>query len=171
MIQFSNSKLGKRLLGSSRPSGLCKLTVGDMYSSILHFYREQLKDLEMTLAEHITNKSNGTLTSKDPSENGAYSKSLIIPAPQDFPLFRPAKARMFTGDIFEAIREEIESIREADENAKDRLDSSLVPSDSEDSFLFDRDDKNAMIPDVSNIPSSNERLFGHISLSFFPVQW
>lgn len=146
-----------------------------MYSSILHFYREQLKDLETTLAEHITNESNRTLTmnpiSKDASDIGANKKSRIIPAPQDFPLFRPAKAKIVAGDIFEAIREEMESIKEADEMANDRLDSSYMPSDSEDSFLFDGEDKKSMILDESNNPSSNERLFGNISLSFFPVLW
>lgn len=145
-----------------------------MYSSILHFYREQLKDLETTLAEHITNESNGTLTTnltKNASDIGANKKSLTIPAPQDFPLFRPAKAKLFTGDVFDAIREEMESIKEADEMAKDRLGSSYAPSDSEDSFLLDGEDTESMMLNESNSPSSNERLFGNISLSFFPVLW
>ncbi len=78
---------------------------------------------------------------------------------------------MFTGDIFEAIGEEMASIREADEKSLHRLDSSLVPSDSEDSSLFEGGTKKATMIDGSNILSSNERLFGNISLSFFPILW
>ncbi len=171
MIQFRNSKLGKHRIGPSRPSGLCRLTVGDMYSSILHFYKEQLKNTEITLAEQITNISNKTFTthprSKDASENGALS--IIIPAPQEFPLFRPVKARVFTGDTFEAIGEEMESIRESDEKSL-HLDSNLVQSDSEDASLFEGGAKKATMLDGS-IFSSNERLFGNISLSFFPILW
>ncbi len=175
MIQFRNSKLGKHRIGPSRPSGLCRLTIGDMHSSILHFYKEQLKNTETTLAEQITNVSNKTFTPhprpEAASEHGAQTVSIIIPAPQEFPLFRPAKARVFTGDIFEAIGEEMESIREADEKSLHGFDSSLVQSDSEDSSLFDGGAKKATMLDRSNILSSNERLFGNISLSFFPILW
>jgi hypothetical protein len=146
-----------------------------MYSSLLHFYKEQLKSIETNLAEQITNISNRTFNthprSKATIENGAQTSSIIIPSPQEFPLFRPAKARVFTGDIFEAIGEEMASIREADEKSLHRLDSSLVPSDSEDSSLFEGGTKKATMIDGSNILSSNERLFGNISLSFFPILW
>ena len=77
---------------------------------------------------------------------------------------------MFTGDIFEAIGEEMDSIREADEKSF-HLDSNLVQSDSEDNSLFEEAAKKATMLDGSNIFSSNERLFGNISLSFFPILW
>jgi len=69
-------------------------------------------------------------------------------------------------DIFEVIGEEMESIREAEQDALNSLDSDSIVSDSDVSFLGGKLAKEEV---GSKIAKSNERLFGSISLSFFPV--
>lgn len=108
-------------------------------------------------------------------------KEIIIPAPQEFSLFRPAasKAKPFAGDIFEAISEEMVSIRDAEEERQNALlnDSDSLGSDrSDSSFLFAGvggvgGGKKSKKEDGSKMVRSNERLFGSVSLSFFPVLW
>ena len=78
---------------------------------------------------------------------------------------------MFAGDIFEAIGEEMEYIQEAEVEALNALDSDSVQSDSDSSFLFGVSGKKAKDEDGSKILKGNERLFGSVSLSFFPVLW
>ena len=76
---------------------------------------------------------------------------------------------MFIGDnIFEAINEEMEGIREAEE-ALNALDSDSASDYSDSSFLFGTMGKKAKEEDGSSIVKGNERLFGSISLSFFPI--
>ena len=77
---------------------------------------------------------------------------------------------MFIGDnIFEAINEEMEGIREAEEAALNALDSDSASDYSDSSFLFGAMGKKAKEEDGSSIVKGNERLFGSISLSFFPI--
>lgn len=150
---------------SSKLSGVCTLTVGDIYSSIVHLYTQQLKDIEANLSQEIFNSS--TQTTQSVSTRGTHRKTLIVPAPQEYSLFRPAKAKKAAmGDIFEAIAGEMESIRKQESEAS--IDSDSVRSDNSDSFLGDTG-KVAKDEDESKTFKSNERLFGSISLSFFPV--
>lgn len=168
MIQFRNSKTTNKTPLQSKPSGACTLTVGDIYYSILHFHGEQLKDLEINLSEEIINQHRSTETLVT---NTRSQSAIIIPAPQEYSLFRPAKGKVFTGDIFGAIGEEMEYIQEAEVEALNALDSDSVQSDSDSSFLFGVSGKKAKDEDGSKILKGNERLFGSVSLSFFPVLW
>lgn len=175
MIQFRNSKTLKTRPGSSsKLSGACTLTVGDMHSMILHYYREHLNDIEVGLAEEISNRSsptsNADLKSQAGSTSGTQKKTLTVPAPQEYALFRPAKGKLFGGDIFEAISEEMDAIRDAENDALNKGDSDSTTSDSDASFLVGAStSKTTKVHDRSEIVRSNERLFGSVSLSFFPV--
>jgi len=175
VIQFRNNKTIKSAPGSSsKLSGVCTLTVGDMHSMILNYYRERLNDIESSLAEEIVSRSsqtpNGDLKSQAGSTSGTQKKTLTVPAPQEYSLFRPVKAKMFCGDIFEAIGEEMQAIREAEEEALKKGDSDSSQSESDASFLFGGStSKKTKAQDRSEIVRVNERLFGSVSLSFFPV--
>ena len=173
VIQFRNSKMIKSPKSSSISGGLCRLTVGDMYSSILHFHGEQLKDLETNLNNEISTE---TITaagheprSQTASTNATHRKTIIIPPPQEYALFRPAKKAKAVTVSLESLNEEMESIREAEEEALKALDSDSVQSDSDSSFLFGGIGKKIKEEAGSKIVKSNERLFGSVALSFFPV--
>lgn len=174
VIQFRNSKMIKSPKSSSKLSGgLCRLTVGDMYSSILHFHGEQLKDLETHLNNEISTE---TITaagheprSQTASTNATHRKTIIIPPPQEYALFRPAKKAKAVTVSLESLKEEMKSIREAEEEVLKALDSDSVQSDSDSSFLFGGIGKKIKEETGSKIVKSNERLFGSVALSFFPV--
>jgi hypothetical protein len=141
---------------------------------ILHYYREHLNDIEVGLAEEISNRSsptsNADLKSQAGSTSGTQKKTLTVPAPQEYALFRPAKGKLFGGDIFEAISEEMDAIRDAENDALNKGDSDSTTSDSDASFLVGAStSKTTKVHDRSEIVRSNERLFGSVSLSFFPV--
>lgn len=167
VIQFRNGKVMKS--APTKLLGVCRLTVGDIYSSIVHLYREQLKDVEANLSEQVFNSSTAETgnTTQSVTTRGTQRKTLIIPAPQEYSLFRPAKVKRapLTGDIFEVIKEEMDSIQK---KALEALDSDSVGSNDSDSFLG-LVGKKAKDEDRSKMVKSNERLFGSISLSFFPV--
>jgi len=175
VIQFRNRRISKSDLTRSKLSGECKLTVGDIYAHVLHFYREQLKYIESNLSEEVISNSSRNLNA-DPSPQpastcGTYMKSVIIPVPQEYSLFRPTKGKATTGDVFEAINKEMKSIREAEVESLKSLDSDSAQSDSDLSFLHHSIGKKAKNEDNSKIAKANERLFGSISLSFFPILW
>jgi len=152
-INFWNHRGLKSSTTRAKPLGVCKLSVGDIYSSVLHFYNEQLRRKESNLShEDIT---------KD---------SLIIPAPQDCALFRPCKKQQPDHkDIFDAIGEELASIEKSEEDKFAVFDSDSSESDSDTSFLGG--EGKAKEDDPASIVKANERLFGSISLSFFPIPW
>lgn len=167
VIQFRNNKV----LSSpgAKPSGECTLTVGDMYTSIVLLYREQLNNIEFNLGQEVFKNPSASDTPNAPSvtSRGTQKKSLIIPAPQEYSLFRPAKGKKapLMDNIFEAISEEMDSIKKKETRA---LDSDSVLSNDSDSFLGEVGRKSKGV-DIHQMPKSNERLFGSISLSFFPV--
>lgn len=163
-----------------QPLAVCKLTVGDIYLSILHFYAEQLAKTELNLSEDITNNTNElfnpTLTSPSVGDRSAKTSSVIIPAPQEYSLFRPPRKTRpakesisVQDDFFETIGAELASIQKAEEDARSVLDTESLQSDSDSSFLGGgaktKDEGN------SSLANGSERLFGSISLSFFPVPW
>lgn len=138
----------------AKPLGVCKLSVGDMHASLLHFYKEQLRRKEANL-----------------SGGDANAGSIIIPVPQEYPLFRLCKKeRTDRKDIFDAISEEMAAIAKSEEDkfaTFEESDSAL--SDSDSSFLGGTG--KAKEEDPASIIKSNERLFGSISVSFFPIPW
>lgn len=135
------------------PLGVCKLSVGDIYSSVLLFYNEQLKRKECNL-----------LAETSPAD------SLIIPVPQECALFKSCKKQEREHkDVFEAIGDELEAIEKNEEDTFNLLDSDSSGSDSDDtSFLGG---KKAKEEDSASVVKANERLFGSVSLSFFPIPW
>lgn len=136
------------------PLGVCKLSVGDMYASVLQIYEEQLKRKESSL-----------------SAKAATADSLIIPPPQECALFRPCKIQT-TGrrNIFDAIGEELAAIKMSEEDKFAFFHSSdSSDSDSDSSFLGG--ENKAKEEDPASVVKANERLFGSISLSFFPIPW
>lgn len=136
------------------PLGVCKLSVGDMYYSVLNTYEEQLRRKESNL-----------------STEAADIDSLIVPPPQECAMFRPSKAQTKDRrDIFDAIGEELAAIEKSEQDNFAAYDSSSESSDSDISFL-DGGGKKTKEKDPADIIKANERLFGSISLSFFPVPW
>ena len=168
VFQFSvrNNKGIKAATTRSKPLAFCKLTVGDIYLSILHFYREQLRHTESNLSDKITNHSPSDQSTRN---NKANNNSLIIPSPQEYSLFRPCKeGKSLKGDIFEAIDEEMASIQKA-EDALNMFDSDSDESDWDTSFLGDGGSVN--IKEKGSDFVAHERLYGSVALSFFPVPW
>ena len=138
------------------PLGVCKLSVGDMYASVLQIYEEQLKRKESSLSAKAATAS---------------ADSLIIPPPQECALFRPCKIQT-TGsrNIFDAIGEELAAIKMSEEDKFAFFHSSdSSDSDSDSSFLGG--ENKAKEEDPASVVKANERLFGSISLSFFPIPW
>jgi hypothetical protein len=141
---------------------------------ILHYYRERLNDIEAKLSDEITSRSSlhpcADAKSQAGSNTGTQKKTLIVPAPQEYSLFRPVKGKVFVGDIYEAIGEEMEAIREAEEDKVNKEDFDSAQSESDVSFLLGGSTgKKTKVQDKSEIVRANERLFGSVSLSFFPV--
>lgn len=140
---------------------VCNISVGDMYSHALTFHLEQLKRVESNLAR-------GALPTHHHHDDQSTDMSLVLPAPQEFPLFRPlTKSKSDRKDIFEAISEEIVAIGKTEE---DRVAMFASDSDAEsDSSLAGG--KKTDDEGTEDLVSRNERLFGNVSLSFFPIPW
>ncbi|KAL7543622.1 LOW QUALITY PROTEIN: hypothetical protein ACHAXR_013206 [Thalassiosira sp. AJA248-18] len=152
-INFWNHRGLKSATTRAKPLGVCKLTVGDIYSSVLHLHREQLARKESNLlAEKVT------------------ADSLIIPVPQECALFRPCRKQPSDNkDIFDAIGEELAAIEKHEEDKFKFFDSDSSESDSDGSFLNEK--SKVKEEDPGSVVNANERLFGSISLSFFPIPW
>lgn len=138
----------------AKPLAVCKLNVGDIYSHLLQYSREKLIRREANLSGDSTPDS-----------------SLIFPAPQEVSLFRPLKtSATVQGEIFDAIGEELGAIRKKyGDDIVNMYSSDSSDSDSDSSFLDDG--TTVKKEDLGSIVTANERLFGSISLSFFPVPW
>ncbi|KAL7554677.1 hypothetical protein ACHAWF_018946 [Thalassiosira exigua] len=157
VVNFWNDRGLKSSTTRAKPLGVCKFSVGDIYSSMLHFFEEQLKRKEANLS----------------SEN-IKADSLITPAIQECPLFRPYKREISEAkNIFDAINEEMAAIKKSEEDKFLVFDSeSSEQSDSDSSFLDGGEGKvKPKEEDPAAILRANERLFGSISLSFFPIPW
>ncbi len=137
---------------------VCKISVGDMYCHALTFYHEQLKRTEANLAKGVS-----------PTPQGEQQRmSLILPVPQEYPLFRPLKiSKNDRKDIFEAINEEMVAIQKTEE---DRIAMFASDSDAESDSSFLNEGKSTD-QEIGDLIKKNERLFGSVSLSFFPIPW
>jgi hypothetical protein len=137
---------------------VCKISVGDMYCHALTFYHEQLKRTEANLAKGVS-----------PAPQGEQQRmSLILPAPQEYPLFRPLQvSKNDRKDIFEAINEEMVAIQKTEE---DRIAMFASDSDAESDSSFLNEGKSTD-QEIGDLIKKNERLFGSVSLSFFPIPW
>jgi len=152
-INFWNHNGLKSATTRAKPLGQCKLSIGDIYTSALHLYQEQLRRKESNL-----------LT------GDAVTDSLIVPVPQECALFRLVKkAKPAYRDIFDAIGEEMAAIEKSEEDKFAVFDSDSSESDSDTSFLDDGG--KAKDEDPASLVKANERLFGSVSLSFFPIPW
>ena len=152
-IDNRNNRGIKASTTRATPLGVCKISVGDMYSAVLNVYEEQLRRKEMNLAE-----------------KSSTVDDLIVPAPQECSLFRPCKARSpIRMDIFDAIGEEMAAIEKSEQDQFAYADSSSESDD--DSDFLDGGGRKAKEEDPSSMVKANERLFGSVSLSFFPIPW
>lgn len=152
-INFWNHQGLKSTTTRAKPLGVCKLSVGDIYKSVLRLFEEQLSRKESILSLENTAKN-----------------SLIIPVPQECALFRPCKKReQVNGDIFDVIGEELAAIIKSEDDKFSVFDSDSSESDSDSSFLGG--ERKAKEEDPTSVVKANERLFGSISLSFFPIPW
>ena len=140
---------------------VCNISVGDMYSHALTFYLEQLKCKESNLAKGVSATRNSV-------EDDQPGMPLILPAPQEFPLFRPlTKSTSDRKDIFEAINEEMVAIQKTEE---ERIAMFASDSDAESDSSFLNEGTN-VDEETGDLIRRNERLFGSVSLSFFPIPW
>lgn len=102
-----------------------------------------------------------------PNSKNSQSDNLLIPVPQEYSLVRCPKTSTPSADMLELVRQEIVSIqRDVDERFQGEDDDDFVSPDS----LFNIG-KKAKKDESSGSASANEKLFGSISLSFFPVAW
>ena len=99
------------------------------------------------------------------------SEDLITPAIQECPMFRPVKKSVNNNDsIFSAISDEMAAIQQSEQDTMRMFDSESEDSDSDDSFL-NENGKHKKVEDIASLVKANERLFGNVSLSFFPIPW
>ena len=172
IICHRNNRLIK---SASQPLAVCRLTVGDIYASILHYYNEQITRKEATLSQDTINNSSNLFSDNAGMQTASVGtssnkKPFIIPSPQEYALFRPIKKVAPQIDIFDDINEELSSIQKVfEEESSKNVDSDTFHSDSDASFLGKR--TSVKREDKANFAKANERLFGSISLSFFPVPW
>jgi len=161
-IQFRNSKISKGIVNTSSTLGTCKFRIGDIYSHLLKLHHDELVRKESRLSEehvHISDEIR--------SQNASIKcSSLIVPPPQEFALMRTPKKSKPLDDVFEAISNEMRGIQRCDEELKKSLETDSVHSDS--SFLGKKKKKEE---DIKSVLSKNERLFGSISISFYPIPW
>ena len=158
-INFWNHKMLKTT-PRAKALAVCNIYVGDMFSHALTFYQEQLKRVELNLAK-------GTSPANQQSDERI--SDLILPAPQEFPLFRPlTKLKSDCKDVFEAINEEMIAIEKTEE---ERLAMFVSDSDEESESSLAGGRRKKKDNGVEDLVSRNERLFGNVSLSFFPIPW
>lgn len=160
LTYFRNHKGLKLATTKSRPLAHCILNVSDIYSSIVEFYKEQLAQRERRLAEEVSLKPSKTDTEPTLKMN--------VPSTEEFCLFRPCKSNLIGEDILECVREEITSIQKKEEDAFGSYDSDF-DSDSDDDLYGGK--KKAKKDSSQDDVRANERLYGTISLSFFPIPW
>jgi hypothetical protein len=142
------------------------MTVGDMYSYILNYHREKMIQDDTRLAKNVIDTSDDLFNQRS-RETSHKIENLVIPAPQEYSLFRSPKTGTPSADMFDLVRQELVSIqRDAEERLKDKDDEEFVSPDS----MFNIG-KKAKKDEQSGSPSANEKLFGTISLSFFPIAW
>lgn len=144
---------------------MCKVRVGDIYSHVLKLHHDELLRKESRLSEeHV--RSNDEITSLNASTK--KSSSLIIPAPQEYTLMRPPKKKSEkpVEDVFEAITNEMRDIQRWEEELKKTLESSVHSDSSFPGYGAKKKEE-----DPKSILNKNERLFGTISMSFFPIKW
>lgn len=140
------------------------MTIGDMYSHILNFHRELMVRNDIMLAQDIVDTSEDLF---HPSSKNPQSDNLVIPSPQEFSLFRSPKASKSSAAMFDLVNQELVSIqRDAEEKLQDQDEDEFVSPDS--LFLIE---KKARKDEPSGSATANEKLFGSISLSFFPIAW
>lgn len=154
-INFWNNRGVKGATTKATPLGVCKLSVGDIYSSVLDLYAEQLKRKESNLAS-----------------DDVAADSVIIPVPLECALFRQCKKQTTSDNrgMFEAIGEEMAAIQKSEEdNFASLYDDDSSDYDSDDSFLNEKSKEKE--EDPADVLRANERLYGSISLSFFPIPW
>ena len=154
-INFWNNRVVKGATTKATPLGVCKLSVGDIYSSVLDLYAAQLKRKESNLAS-----------------DDVAADSVIIPVPLECALFRQSKKQTTSDNrgMFEAIGEEMAAIQKSEEDLFASLyDDDSSDYDSDDSFLNEKSKEKEEDPAV--VLRANERLYGSISLSFFPIPW
>jgi hypothetical protein len=168
-LLFRNNKVIK---SASKPLAVCKLTVGDMYSSILNFHREQIVQDETHMGQNISSSCDDLFNAtegRSPGPKGESHNSFVIPAPQEYSLIRSSKANTSSNlEMLDLIHQELTSIQMTEEERlrDDDADDFFVSPDS----LFNIG-KKANKDDTSGSASANEKLYGSISLSFFPVTW
>lgn len=108
-------------------------------------------------------------SAEDPrsSTRAEYRNSLVIPAPQEFSLFRTSYTNTSNTDMLDIVQKELSSIqRSEEERLKDDDSDSYVSPDT----LFDNGQK-VRTADAEHGVRISERLYGTISLSFFPIPW
>ena len=151
VIQCRNQRGLKSSTTRASSLGMCKLSVGDIYSFILHHHNEELRRKESHL-----------MTQDD------CAKSLITPTTQEFALFKTPKIRN-PEDIIETIAEEMAAIEKSEKDKFKLFDNSSESESDDSSFLGGA--KKTKEEGPSSIVKSNERLYGSVSLSFFPISW
>lgn len=93
--------------------------------------------------------------------------SLVIPAPQEFSLFRTSYTNIPSAEMLDIAQKELSSIqRSEEERLQDDDSDSYVSPDT----LFENGQK-ARTDEAEHGVRINERLYGTISLSFFPIPW
>lgn len=177
-IHFWNHKTLKNT-PKAKSLAVCNISVGDMYSHALVFYLEQLKRVESNLAKGVSpthnarNIASRVTSPNEPTQHHhddqSSDASLVFPAPQEYPLFRPLiKSKYDRKDIFEAIYEEMVAITKTEE---DRVAMFASDSDAESDSSFLNSGRKTKDDETEDLVSRNERLFGNVSLSFFPIPW
>eukprot|EP00804_Cyclotella_cryptica_P012788 CCRYP_010547-RB/>CCRYP_010547-RB protein AED:0.04 eAED:0.04 QI:9377/1/1/1/0.8/0.66/21/497/171 len=160
MVNLWNYRGLKLATTKSRPLASCTLNVSDIYTSMVAFYKEQLARKEKCLSDEINSNA--------PRE-GDKPLPINVPTPQEFTLFRPCKPTFIQDDIVAVVRDEISSIQKKEEESFGMYDSDSPDSESDD--LSVDDIKKAKKGDPQRDVHANERLYGTISLSFFPIAW
>ena len=149
---------------AAMPLGTCKMRIGDIYSYILNFHHEKMVHYDSTLASNVVNKADDLFNT---TLNEHAPKDLVVPIPQEYLLYRTPKSITPNNDTFDLVRQELVSIqRDEEERLQDKDDDSYVSPES--AFNIGKKFKKN---ESSGSASTHEKLFGNISLSFFPINW
>jgi len=194
-ISLWQNKTLKPTTTKAKPLAQCRMTVGDMHIAMEKYHQEKIRQYETQIMQKAKAVSRSTQNKREEVESpnmlgflgigkenakrnvsseseGQENMTLSAPAIQEFALMRPVpkRSRPKHSNLSQAIQEEMTKLRKEEKEALRFLESDDSDESSSDSSFMGNDQQGGS-DDDSDQPAAMEQLYGHVSVSFFPISW